>query len=145
MIQHFINAVVQADDRNLRRVAVFRLCGPYTRENPAFFDFPPILKKIMNGHVAYLDGGLEIDGREILPMNEDAIRRECQIVKQKGISEIAVVGVFSPLDYAGLQEERAKKIVLEELPDADVVLSRESKQPLMPLYLLGYTFIDNNL
>ncbi|RDW74917.1 hypothetical protein BP6252_06059 [Coleophoma cylindrospora] len=125
---HFINAVVQADDRNLRKVAVFRLCGPYTRENPAFFDFPPILKKIMNGHVAYLDGGLEIDGREILPLKEAAIRQECQLVKEKGISEIVVIGVFSPLDYSGLQEERVKKIILEELPGVDVVLSRDIGQ-----------------
>ncbi|RFU34899.1 hypothetical protein B7463_g1495, partial [Scytalidium lignicola] len=122
---HFINAVVQADDRNLRKVAVFRLCGPYTRENPAFFDFPPILKQIMNGHVAYIDGGLEIDGREILPLNEATVREECRIVKEKGISEIAVVGVFSPLDYAGVNEERVKAIILEELPGVDVVLSRE--------------------
>lgn len=106
---------------------MFRLCGPYTRENPAFFDFPPILKKIMNGHVAYIDGGLEIDGREILPLNEATVREECRIVKEKGISEIAVIGVFSPIDYEGLNEERAKEIILEELPGVDVVLSRDSE------------------
>ncbi len=61
--QHFINAVVQADDRNLRKVGVLRVCGPYTKENPAFMDFPPILGRIMNGHVAYLDGGLECQSR----------------------------------------------------------------------------------
>ncbi|KIX01409.1 uncharacterized protein Z518_09135 [Rhinocladiella mackenziei CBS 650.93] len=133
---HFINAVVQADDRNLRKVAVFRVCGPYTKENPAFLDFPPILARIMNGHVAYVDGGLEFDTREIMPLNEGQIRKECQIVKEKGITDIAVVGVFSPLDIAGKQEARVKQIILEEIPGADVVLSREIGQ-------LGYLEREN--
>ncbi|EXJ83126.1 hypothetical protein A1O1_06745 [Capronia coronata CBS 617.96] len=133
---HFINAVVQADDRNLRKVAVFRVCGPYTQENPAFMDFPPILARIMNGHVAYLDGGLEFDTREIMPLDEAQIRRECQAVKAKGITDVAVVGVFSPLDLAGKQEARVKQIILEEIPGADVVLSREIGQ-------LGYLEREN--
>lgn len=29
---HFVNAVVQADARQLSRVAVVRLCGPFTRQ-----------------------------------------------------------------------------------------------------------------
>ncbi|KAK6373611.1 hypothetical protein LTS17_008103 [Exophiala oligosperma] len=133
---HFINAVVQADDRNLRSVGVLRVCGPYTKENPAFMDFPPILARIMNGHVAYLDGGLEFDTREIMPLDEAQIRNECQILKQKGITDIAVVGVFSPLDISGKQEARVREIVLEEIPGADVVLSREIGQ-------LGYLEREN--
>lgn len=125
---HFINAVVQADDQNLARIAVFRLCGPYTRENPAFLDFPPVLAHIMNGHVAYLDGGFEYDMREIVPLDEEQVRRECAAVREKGIRDIAVVGVFSPLDVDGKQEARVRDIILEELPDADVVLSRDVGQ-----------------
>lgn len=34
---HFVNAVVEADPRRLSRVAVIRLCGPYTR---AVFPYP---------------------------------------------------------------------------------------------------------
>ncbi|KAK8173183.1 Hydantoinase/oxoprolinase N-terminal region-domain-containing protein [Phyllosticta citrichinensis] len=133
---HFVNAVVQADDRNLRKVAVLRVCGPYTQENPSFLDFPPILARIMNGHTAYLDGGLEYDGREILPIDEEHVRNECKIVKEKGIDDIAVIGVFSPLDTEGTQEARVRQIVLEELPDADVVLSRDIGQ-------LGYLEREN--
>ncbi|KEF56832.1 uncharacterized protein A1O9_07022 [Exophiala aquamarina CBS 119918] len=133
---HFINAVVQADDRNLRKVAVFRICGPYTKENPAFMDFPPILARTMNGHVAYLDGGLEFDTREIMPINEKQIREECQVVKGKGITDIAVVGVFSPLDIHGKQEARVRQILLEEIPGVDVVLSRDIGQ-------LGYLEREN--
>ncbi|KAK8154076.1 hypothetical protein BC567DRAFT_276983 [Phyllosticta citribraziliensis] len=129
---HFVNAVVQADDHNLRRVAVLRVCGPYTKENPSFLDFPPILARIMNGHTAYLDD----DGREILPIDEEQVRNECKIVKEKGIDDIAIIGVFSPLDTEGTQEARVRQIVLEELPDADVVLSRDIGQ-------LGYLEREN--
>jgi N-methylhydantoinase A/oxoprolinase/acetone carboxylase beta subunit len=31
---HFVNAVVENDSRRLSRVAVVRLCGPYTRKVP---------------------------------------------------------------------------------------------------------------
>ncbi|RSM09901.1 hypothetical protein CEP52_003869 [Fusarium oligoseptatum] len=122
---HFVNAVVQADSHNLRKVAVLRLCGPYTREVPSFCDFPPALARIMNGYTAYLDGGLEIDGRDITPLSEGRIRNECAKIRALGISDIVIVGVFSPLDTNGRQEEKAKTIVLEEIPGADVVLSRD--------------------
>ncbi|KAM0420343.1 hypothetical protein ACHAPT_011885 [Fusarium lateritium] len=122
---HFVNAVVQADSHNLRKVAVLRLCGPYTREVPSFCDFPPALARIMNGYTAYLDGGLEIDGRDITPLSEGQIRSECVKIRGLGISDIVLAGVFSPLDTTGRQEERAKRIILEEIPGADVVLSRD--------------------
>lgn len=35
---HFVNAVVQNDAGRLSRVAVVRLCGPYTREVGGFFE-----------------------------------------------------------------------------------------------------------
>lgn len=56
---HFINAVVQADRSNLKRVAVLRLCGPFCREVPPFTDFPAALREVVEGYSAYLDGGLE--------------------------------------------------------------------------------------
>ncbi|KXJ86069.1 hypothetical protein Micbo1qcDRAFT_219929, partial [Microdochium bolleyi] len=127
-IHHFINAVVQADERHLRPVGVMRICGPYTKENPAFLDFPPILRRIMKGHVSYIDGGLEFDTREIMPLNEAQIRQECATLRAKGIKDVAIIGVFSPLDIKGTQEDVVRQIVLTEIPDADVVLSREIGQ-----------------
>lgn len=35
---HFVNAVVEADARRLSRVAVIRLCGPFTRQVLSFAD-----------------------------------------------------------------------------------------------------------
>lgn len=54
---HFVNAVVEADSQRLNKVAVVRLCGPFTRRISPFVDFPPALKEIMGGPFFYLDGG----------------------------------------------------------------------------------------
>lgn len=56
---HFINAVVQADQSKLNRVAVLRLVGPFCREVPPFAGFPHRLRDVVEGYVGYLDGGLE--------------------------------------------------------------------------------------
>lgn len=55
----FINAVLERDARRLAKVAIIRICGPYTRQCPPFIDFPPALKALMNGYVGYVNGGLE--------------------------------------------------------------------------------------
>ncbi len=55
----FVNAVLEADARRLAKVAVIRLCGPYTRQCPPFIDFPVRLRALTEGHVGYVDGGFE--------------------------------------------------------------------------------------
>ena len=70
---------------------------------------------------------LVVDTREIMPLDEQQIRQECQLIKAKEIDDIAIVGVFSPLDTEGTQEVRVREIVREEIPGADVVLSRDSQ------------------
>jgi N-methylhydantoinase A/oxoprolinase/acetone carboxylase beta subunit len=62
-----------------------------------------------------------------MPLDEVQIRQECKIVKEKGITDIAVIGIFSPLDIGGRHEARVKKINQKEIPEADIVLERESK------------------
>ncbi|KAF4968199.1 hypothetical protein FSARC_4389 [Fusarium sarcochroum] len=122
---HFINALVEADARRLDRVAVVRLCGPFTRQLPPFSDFPVGLRTILDGGVHYLDGGLEIDGREIAPLNPAQIRQAAREIVAKGINVIALVGVFSPLDHDGVHEEECRKIILEEAPGLNVVCSHD--------------------
>ena len=55
----FINAVLEADVRRLAKVAVIRLCGPYTKQCPPFIDFPNTLRELIRGYVGYVDGGFE--------------------------------------------------------------------------------------
>ena len=120
---HFVNAVVEGDARRLDRVAVIRLCGPYTKENPPFSDMPYALRDVVEGPHYYLDGGLEIDGREVRPLNVAQIKNASAAIYDAGIRSVAIVGVFSALDHEGKHEERCKKLILESFPALSVVCS----------------------
>ncbi|GJC80850.1 putative D-/L-hydantoinase subunit A [Colletotrichum liriopes] len=121
---HFINAVVEMDASRLARVAVLRLCGPFSASIPVGVDWPPHLREIICAHRGLVDGGLEIDGSLISDLDEDGVRREAEAIKAKGIRSIVVVGIFSPIDVVYRQEERAAKIIHDVYPSADVVLSK---------------------
>lgn len=83
MAQQFINAVLEEDGSKLDKVAVIRLCGSYSQGKPPFGEirlrhglyhrlcrvlsdrcfvvagFPPRLRRLMYGHVAFVDGGYQ--------------------------------------------------------------------------------------
>jgi N-methylhydantoinase A/oxoprolinase/acetone carboxylase beta subunit len=120
---HFVNAVVEADERRLSKVAVVRLCGPSTRVIPPFTDYPLALRKIMEGPVYHLDGGLEIDGREIMPLDPKQIQETVKDIQKSGITKVALVGVFSPLDHAGIHEEKCRELMLNHDSTLDIVCS----------------------
>ncbi|THU86391.1 hydantoinase/oxoprolinase [Dendrothele bispora CBS 962.96] len=126
---HFINAVVQSDTRRLSKVAVIRLAAPYTAECPSFIDFPPNLKKIMNGHTAIVSGGHQIDGRLINPVLESELVEQATQIRAKGLKDIVLVGVFSPLDVSGDAEYAARDIFRREFgPRVNIVCSRDVGQ-----------------
>jgi hypothetical protein len=70
-----VNAVLEEDSSKLDKVAVVRLCGPYTESAPPFgicciylcqesiliiiVDFPPTLRKLVEGYSGYVDGGYQ--------------------------------------------------------------------------------------
>lgn len=122
---HFINAVVEMDESRLAKVAVIRLCGPFSQSIPVGVDWPSKLRNAICAYRGTVDGGLEIDGSLISELDEDGIRRQCEIIKSKGIKSIVVVGIFSPIDVFHKQEERAAEIIREAYPSADVVLSKD--------------------
>ncbi|KAG9221349.1 hypothetical protein CCMSSC00406_0009989 [Pleurotus cornucopiae] len=125
----FINAVLEADPRRLCKVAVIRICGPYTRQAPPFLDFPRRLKRLMDGHIGYIDGGIEIDGRPIVPISEEQIQEQCEIIKSKGLFNIVLSGVFSPLDNGGTNEYAVRDTIVGILgPAVNVVCSRDVGQ-----------------
>ncbi|ORY25558.1 DUF917-domain-containing protein [Naematelia encephala] len=126
---HFINAVLTRDKRRLKPVAIIRICGPYTRQCPPLADWPKPLRNLVEGHVGYVDGGQEIDGREILPLVEDQILAECNAIKEKGILQVVLCAVYSALDTGGVYEERAATIVRKSLGDGvDVICSKDVGQ-----------------
>ena len=78
---HFVNALVTRAADLLDRVAVIRLCGPFSRRSRPFIGFPNELRSIMEGPVFFVNGGCQIDGREIAPVNEAEIRAVCEQIK----------------------------------------------------------------
>ncbi len=66
----FVNSLVERDSTKLQRVAIIRLCGPYSRLTPPFASFPYELRHVLEGPVFFAEGGLQVDGREISTVGE---------------------------------------------------------------------------
>ncbi|KAI1110840.1 hydantoinase [Nemania sp. NC0429] len=122
---HFVNAVVERDAARLSKVAVLRLCGPFSQHALPCIDWPDEMRELVLGHYALLKGGLEVDGQLIAAIDEAQIRQECAAIRDKGIRSVVVNGIFSPIDTVHRQEETAAEIVRAEIPGCDVVCSRE--------------------
>lgn len=122
---HFVNAVVERDASRLSKVAVIRLCGPFSKFTPPCVDWPDDMRELVLGHYALLTGGLEIDGNVIDNLVEDEILAQCRIIREKGIKTVVVNGVFSPIDTVERQEEKATAIFKNEIPGCDVVCSKD--------------------
>ncbi|KAH8808658.1 hypothetical protein F5884DRAFT_675835 [Xylogone sp. PMI_703] len=122
---HFVNAVVEMDMSRLTRVAIIRLCSGFSKHAPPGVDWPDHMRSSICAHYALVKGGLQVDGDLIDDIDEEEIRKECEIIKQKGITSVVVVGVFSPIDTIYQQEERAGEIVKSILPGCDLVLSKD--------------------
>lgn len=69
--------------------------------------------------------GLEIDGREISPLAPKQIEETVRDIENAGITTVAVVGVFSPLDHQGAHEKTCRHIMLQHNPRLSVVCSAD--------------------
>lgn len=78
---------------------------------------------MVEGPHFYLDGGLELDGREISPLNPQQILEAAREIAEAGIRAVAIIGVFSALDHEGRHEEKCKQIIQEAYPHFAVVTS----------------------
>lgn len=101
----FLNAVLEQDARKLDRVAVIRLCGPYSRGSPPFAEFPKALRSLVEGHVGYVDGGYQVDGRPIGQIDRAHLDEQASIIVNKRIRSVVVAGIYSPSNPD--QEEEA--------------------------------------
>jgi N-methylhydantoinase A/oxoprolinase/acetone carboxylase beta subunit len=122
---HFVNAIVEMDTSRLSRVAVLRLCGPFTKHVEPFADWDSSLRDAVSGYCALLKGGLEVDGNLISDIDEDEIRDQCEAIRDAQVQAVVITGVFSPIDTVEKQEERVASIIRKELPGCDVVCSRD--------------------
>jgi N-methylhydantoinase A/oxoprolinase/acetone carboxylase beta subunit len=122
---HFINSVVERDRTRLAKIGVVRLCGPFSKDIPIGIDWPPELREIICGYRGIVDGGLEIDGSLIAELDIKEVKHQAEAIKSRGISSIAVIGIFSPIDIVHKQEETAAEIIRQVYPEADVVCSKD--------------------
>ncbi|KAJ5537382.1 hypothetical protein N7513_010568 [Penicillium frequentans] len=110
---HFVNAVVQRAP-SLRRVAVIRLCGGseegFGRGIPPFIDFPSDLRAcIESPQIYFCNGGYQISGTEISPLDEAEIERIAVELAKNNISNVVISGMYAPLNNS--QEIHASEIV----------------------------------
>lgn len=114
------NAVLER--RNLLRVAVIRIGSPLTLALPPLASWPAELRTAVSAGEVVVDGGFEINGQEIGPLDEEAVARflgECG----EGVEAVAVASVFSPVSAE--HELRTAEVVRRELGDLHVSLSHE--------------------
>lgn len=116
---HFTNALVER--RRLAPVAVVRLALPATTGVLPFADWPADLRPAIGDHVYLVSGGHEYDGRVLTRLDEDELVKVAHDMKRRGLTQAALVGVFSPVNPTA--ELRAAEILRHEHPDVQLSLS----------------------
>ncbi|WP_296374841.1 hydantoinase/oxoprolinase family protein [Pseudonocardia sp.] len=117
---HATNAILER--RNLNRVAAVRLGGPATQAIPPLSSWPPDLRMAVSCGETIVDGGVEMTGEPIVALDEDAVCRFLESVREQA-EGVAVSGVFSPV--LSDQEFRVEQLVRQVLGDVPVSLSHE--------------------
>jgi N-methylhydantoinase A/oxoprolinase/acetone carboxylase beta subunit len=117
---HATNAVLERS--KLRRVAVIRIGGPATHSIRPMFGWPADLTAAISAGAVIVDGGIEFDGRDLAPLDTDAIARFLGEVA--GTADgVAITSVFAPVSPR--HELETSEIVKRELGEVHVSLSHE--------------------
>jgi N-methylhydantoinase A/oxoprolinase/acetone carboxylase beta subunit len=117
---HATNAVLER--RPLQRLAVIRIGGPATYSIRPLYSWPADLAKAVCVEATIVDGGIEFDGRDLSPLDTDAIARFLGRVGPAA-DGVAITSVFAPV--SARHELMAADIVKRELGDIHVSLSHE--------------------
>jgi len=117
---HATNAVLER--RKLRRVAVIRIGSPSTLAIRPMFGWPGDLADAVCVDATIVGGGIEFDGRDLAPLDTDAIAR---FLGEAGAEAdgVAIASVFAPVSPR--HELLAAEIVKRELGEVHVSLSHE--------------------
>lgn len=118
---HFTNALLER--KNLSRTAILRLALPATSLLPPLVDWPQDMSNAIGGYTYLVPGGHEFDGSEIASFDDNAVRKAARDMLRKGVSALAISGVFSPVNPS--HEKRAAAIINQEAPDIRISLSHE--------------------
>lgn len=114
------NAIVE--NKHLAPVALVRLAAPAMMGIVPMVDWPENLTSFVQASIT-VKGGYEYDGKEISPLDEEALYKFFQEIKGK-IQSIAISCVFSPIRKE--QEDRCAEIAREVLGD-DVIISKSNE------------------
>jgi N-methylhydantoinase A/oxoprolinase/acetone carboxylase beta subunit len=117
---HATNAVLER--RRLHRVAVLRIGAPATLGVRPMFEWPAELTAVVSAGAAIVPGGIEFDGRDLSPFDEDAVARFLGTVAGR-CDGVAITSVFAPV--SARHELLAAEIVKRELGEVHVSLSHE--------------------
>jgi N-methylhydantoinase A/oxoprolinase/acetone carboxylase beta subunit len=117
---HATNAVLER--RKLRRIAVIRIGGPATHSIRPMYGWPQDLADAISAGAVIVDGGIEFDGRDLAPLDTDAIARF--LGETAGDADgVAITCVFAPVSPR--HELAAGEIVKRELGEVHVSFSHE--------------------
>ena len=89
---HATNAVIER--RRLRRVATVRIGAPSTNAIRPLFTWPADLRETVSAGEVVIGGGIEFDGREIVPLDEQALARFLEPLAGT-IDGVAITSVFA--------------------------------------------------
>jgi N-methylhydantoinase A/oxoprolinase/acetone carboxylase beta subunit len=118
---HATNAVLERS--RLRRVAVIRIGGPATHSIRPMYEWPRDLSDAVSVGATIVDGGIEFDGRDLAPLDTDAVARFLSQVAGQA-EGLAIISVFAPV--SARHELLAAELVQRELGEQmHVSLSHE--------------------
>lgn len=116
---HFTNAFVQRKD--LDEVGIIRIALPAAQALPPLTDWPIEVTYSIGENIACVAGGFHYDGRVNAELDEKTIAEVARSFRSKGITAIALSALFAPVNDQ--MEVRAKEIIQNEHPDANLTLS----------------------
>ena len=91
---HATNAILER--RGLGRVALLRIGGPATHSIRPLFAWPHDLRETVSAGELIVDGGMEFDGREIVPLDLETARRFLESMAGH-VDGVAIASVFAPV------------------------------------------------
>jgi len=114
---HATNAILER--RRLHRVAVLRIGAPATLSVRPLLAWPADLRDVVSGGEAIVRGGIELDGREIVPFAPDEVRAFLAPLKGT-VDAVAITSVFAPVSD---RHELAAAAGAREVLGPDIYLS----------------------
>lgn len=117
---HATNAVLER--RNLQKVAVIRIGSPATHAVRPLFGWPKDLRDAVSLGETIVPGGIEFDGRDIVPFDPEAVRRFLESLPERPHA-VAITSVFAPVSHR--HELEAAEVVMKVLGDVNLSLSNE--------------------